>query len=63
MRPDVQVYVNGGAEGGLRYGALRLVDPGLPPPGELHIVAPLEKDLSEYKAQWRRLADANDPTG
>lgn len=63
MRPDLQVYVNGGAEGGLRYGALRLVDPSLPPPGELQIVAPLEKDLNEYKTQWRRLADANDPTG
>lgn len=61
MRHDLQVYVNGGAEGGLRYGALRLVEPTLPPSGELQRVAPLESDLSEYRTQWRRLAYAEDP--
>ena len=58
MRPGTQVYINGGADGGVSYGALRLIDPELPSPGELRRVVPLKEDLSGYRAQWLSLAEA-----
>ena len=51
LRPDQCVYVSN-AHNDVAYGALRLVDPALAPPGELTPVAPLDIDLSAYAADW-----------
>jgi sugar (pentulose or hexulose) kinase len=53
LRPDAAVYAAGGYEA-IPYGALRLVDPGLQPPGSLRRVAPLTADLGHYKDEWLR---------
>lgn len=56
LRPDVQVYV-GKAHNDVSYGALRLLDPDLPPAERLERVEPLGLDLSAYRARWRREAE------
>jgi sugar (pentulose or hexulose) kinase len=57
LRPEAEVYAAGGYEA-IPYGALRLVDPGLPPPGSLRRIAPLAAELKYYKAEWlRRIAE------
>jgi hypothetical protein len=35
------------------YGALRLIDPALPPPCPLTEIEPLDADFSGYVEQWR----------
>ncbi len=55
LRPAQRVYTSS-AEHDIAYGALRLVDPGLPPASGLTPVEPLTVDLTDYAAQWRALA-------
>lgn len=55
LRRDLRVYVSDGQDG-VCYGALRLVQPRLPPPGALRRAAPLQIDFSHYQARWRELA-------
>lgn len=55
LRPQQQVYVCDLGDG-VAYGAQRLLDPGVVPPGELRRVEPLPEDLTAYAEQWR--ADA-----
>jgi len=57
LRPDTAVYI-GGVYEGVPCGALRLIDPGLSPPGMLRRVAPLPGDLAGYRAEWLRRGGA-----
>jgi sugar (pentulose or hexulose) kinase len=52
LRPDAAVYVSH-AHNGVPYGALRLCDPTMPPPGALRRVDPLASDLNAYADRWR----------
>lgn len=52
LRPDAAVYVSH-AHNGVPYGAQRLLDAGIPPPGLLRRVEPLAIDLAAYVEQWR----------
>jgi len=52
LRPDTRVYVSP-AHDGVPYGALRLSNPRLPPPGKLRRVEPLAIDLVAYADRWR----------
>jgi hypothetical protein len=52
LRPDLTVLV-AGAQADLAFGALRLVDPDLVPAGTLRRVAPLDTDLTDYRAAWQ----------
>jgi sugar (pentulose or hexulose) kinase len=54
LRPDMTVYT-ANAHNDVSFGALRLIDPALRPPGQLQRVLPLEMDLSGYAARWRSL--------
>jgi hypothetical protein len=36
------------------FGALRLLDPDLPPPSSLTRVTPLAQDLRTYRERWRQ---------
>jgi sugar (pentulose or hexulose) kinase len=56
LRPDADLYISH-AHNGVPYGALRLLMPRLPPPGELRRVEPLTIDLSNYRSAWRNEAD------
>jgi sugar (pentulose or hexulose) kinase len=56
LRPDLRVYVSN-AHNDVSLGALRLLDPGIRPDGELRLVAPLDVSLDAYRAVWRELAD------
>lgn len=56
LRPQTTVYT-ANAHSDVSYGALRLLDPALPPPGALHIAANLDVDLGEYQMKWRREAE------
>lgn len=60
LRPDTEVFINRGGEGGVPHGALRIVDPTLPPPVRLERARPLELDLSDYKRRWRDAASSED---
>jgi hypothetical protein len=51
LRPDALVLTPS-AESDVSFGALRLIAPDLAPPGELAPVAPLDRDLSPYRAEW-----------
>ena len=51
LRPDLAVYV-AHADTDVSFGALRLVDPALAPPGGLSRVLPLDHDLEPYKMAW-----------
>lgn len=53
LRPRAEIFLNHSRDGGVPYGALRLVDPALPPRGTLERVIPLELDLADYKRRWR----------
>lgn len=55
LRPETSVYV-GNAHEDVSYGALRLLLPDLAPSSALTKVAPLDADLSAYRARWRREA-------
>ena len=52
LRPDWVVQV-ANARNDVAYGALRLVDPALPPAGSLTRVEPLAVDLGEFRQEWR----------
>lgn len=52
LRPGTQVFT-ANAHNDVSFGALRLIDPTLCPQGTLALVAPLEADLSSYRAAWR----------
>jgi sugar (pentulose or hexulose) kinase len=52
LRPEQQVYASN-AQDDVCYGALRLLDPGLPSPGGLVRIEPLALDLDAYRAAWR----------
>lgn len=51
LRPETQVYT-ASAEADVSFGALRLAFPELAPQGALIPVAPLNRDLSAYRAEW-----------
>jgi len=52
LRPEQGVFVTN-AEHDVAFGALRLVNPELPPGCELSAVKPLDIDLRKYAAEWR----------
>ncbi|MBU1378513.1 MAG: carbohydrate kinase [Alphaproteobacteria bacterium] len=52
LRPDQAVYVSN-AQDDVPYGALRLLNPSLPPPSPLVAVAPLPFSLDDYRRGWR----------
>lgn len=54
LRRDMRMYT-GNTHSDVSYGALRLLIPGLSPPGGLKAIPPLDTDLSQYRAEWRRL--------
>jgi len=56
MRPTTVVYT-ANTHSDVSYGALRLLDSRLPPPGELRLVEPLPLDLAGYRARWRAQAE------
>lgn len=51
LRPEIRIYT-ANAHNDVSFGALRLVDPGLEPQGELVPVEPLTADLGAYRARW-----------
>jgi len=53
--PHTAVYVSH-AHNGVPYGALRLLNPILPPPGSLRRVEPLAVEIGDYAATWQREA-------
>lgn len=55
LRPDIAVFV-GKAHNDVSYGALRLLDPELPPAEQLERVRPFDFDLLAYRTQWRHEA-------
>lgn len=59
LRPNMAVYVSH-AHNGVPYGALRLIDPCLSPPGVLRRVQPLAMGLTDYKARWRTEAERSE---
>ncbi len=59
LRPEAEVYA-GGAYEAVPYGALRLVDPALPPPAALRRARPLEADLGRYRTEWLRRIGAQE---
>lgn len=52
LRPTQSVHVSN-AHDDVPYGALRLIDPALPPPSPLQRVAPLPFSLDAYREAWR----------
>jgi sugar (pentulose or hexulose) kinase len=55
LRPSQKVFISN-AHDDVPYGALRLLDPSLPPSSPLTPVEPLAVDFSEYSRQWREHA-------
>jgi sugar (pentulose or hexulose) kinase len=53
LRPTTTCYV-AHAESDVSFGALRLLDPDLPPPSSLTRVTPLAQDLRTYRERWRQ---------
>jgi sugar (pentulose or hexulose) kinase len=51
LRPDLALHV-AHADCDVSFGALRLVDPALTPPGVLSPVTPLDHDLEPYRMAW-----------
>ncbi|WP_225206706.1 FGGY-family carbohydrate kinase [Novosphingobium huizhouense] len=51
LRPDCQVFT-ANAHNDVSFGALRLIDPGLKPQGDLVRVQPLDADLDTYRRRW-----------
>ena len=58
LRPETAVYT-GHARSDVSFGALRLLNPSLPPPASLVRVEPLPHDLNDYRKLWRDLASHN----
>jgi len=52
LRPETEVLV-ANAHNDVSFGALRLLNPLLKPQGALRRIAPLEQDLTAYRADWR----------
>ena len=52
LRPGMRIY-RSNAHNDVSYGAIRLVNPALPPPAALERVAPLDVDLEGYRTLWR----------
>jgi sugar (pentulose or hexulose) kinase len=52
LRPRQRVFVSN-AHDDVPYGALRLIDPALPPPSPLTKIQPLDVDFSAYAEAWR----------
>lgn len=52
LRPGQKTFVSN-AHNDVPYGALRLLDPALPPASPLTELAPLDVDFSGYAAEWR----------
>ncbi len=61
LRPRQSIYLSH-AHDSVPYGALRLIDPDLPPHAALVRTKPLPFDLSGYAAQWRSMARTTDAT-
>lgn len=57
LRPDMAVYT-ANAHNDVSFGALRLIDPGLKPQGELVRVEPLDADLDTYRNRWKAEVEA-----
>ncbi len=57
LRPKTRVYT-ASAEADVSFGALRLIEPSLMPPGELAPVDPLDQDLSAYRTAWHAAIEA-----
>jgi hypothetical protein len=55
LRPAQQVFISN-AHDDVSYGALRLLDPSLPPSSPLTPVEALAVDFNEYARQWREHA-------
>jgi sugar (pentulose or hexulose) kinase len=51
LRPETQVFI-ASAEADASFGALRLIDPALKPPGDLRLVPPLATNVISYHASW-----------
>ncbi len=58
LRPRDQIYT-AVAEADVSFGALRLIDAALLPKSQLTQVAPLDVDLSNYKAKWHAQIEGN----
>lgn len=56
LRVHDRVLMNRECSGGVSFGALRLVDAGLPPTVRLDRAVPLDIDISAYKARWLEAA-------
>jgi sugar (pentulose or hexulose) kinase len=56
IRPNDAIYISH-AHDALPYGALRLIDPGLPQTAKLSRVATMPWDLVEYKGRWRAASE------
>jgi len=52
LRPDTTVYT-ASAQTDVSFGALRLINSGLRPQGELQAVKPLEGNIASYRDHWR----------
>lgn len=52
LRPDLATYA-ADAQADVSFGALRLIDPRLVPPGGLRRVEPLAEDIGAYAREWR----------
>jgi sugar (pentulose or hexulose) kinase len=51
LRPGTKVFT-ANAEADVSFGALRLIEPSLSPPGTLTQVQPLDADLDSYRSGW-----------
>jgi hypothetical protein len=56
LRPDTSVYV-ANVQNDVSYGALRLLEPALPPMSTLQRVLPLDIDLDRCRVEWREEAE------
>lgn len=57
LRRETKVYI-ANAHNDVSFGALRLIDPSLPPKGGLIEVEPIEHDIMSYKAAWHQARKA-----
>jgi sugar (pentulose or hexulose) kinase len=56
LRHETAVFV-ANVQNDVSYGALRLLDPSLPPPSTLQRVPPLDLSLDDYRGEWRAEAE------
>jgi hypothetical protein len=57
LRPQQRVYTSN-AEHDVAYGALRLIEPDLPPASQLTPVEPVHVDLERFAQLWHERAQA-----